>query len=125
MAMIEEMVKVLKANGYKFLAEQGLWDSYLIIDYKDGYTLFIQNPSGNMQIEGNSYEDTIEIAYAHYLQQQRSAKMEALLENVVNYWNVSVDQHNIESADSIQGILTEFVKIVEGAKEILAEKETG
>lgn len=115
MPTIEEMIKVLKANGYY---ESGLYNpigkSWLF--WCIGDICFIA--------DGVAIEDSIKIAYEHYLQQQRSAKMEALLEDILKIWdnyampsNGDIDLHNAALA-------TQFARTAMQAKAILAEKET-
>lgn len=106
MPTIEEMRTELEAAGYRA--------SYIgnmvsrISFWSKGDTCFIT--------DGNDMEESLKLAYAHYLQQEQFAKMEALLETLV------IAYENLDML-STKDIISEFVNAAKEAKELLAEKE--
>lgn len=106
MPTIEEMIEALKANGYY---ESGLYNpigkSWLF--WCIGDICFIAG--------GVAIEDSIKTAYAHYLQQQRSAKMEALLQELVDIY---------PDYDSNGDYIKHIHRMYAEAKATLVEKET-
>jgi len=107
MPTIEEMRQELEMAGYVF---NSIYDdgSGFYIDYRfDEYASvrFLEKADNN----------TIMSAYAHYLQQQRIAKMEALLQDLVDIY---------PDYDSNADYTKHIHRMYSEAKEILAEKET-
>lgn len=101
MPTIEEMRTELEAAGYRLQINDLGRGNFFEIRYED-------SQYGDIQFEPwYNPDDTVKKAYAHYLQQQRSAKMETFLQEIVNHGD---------------GLIIDYW--IGRAKKLLAEKET-